>query len=376
MCIGTGNITGTRTSRATATDCRNGCVYRLRSSWIGMGVHLSFILSLAAVNEAICTSFATAKPDSPPQADQAVASSAEDLPGNYTAPTALIVVSALATLIFTIMAVVRLWNPQKVTAILFLVLSLVSLVYVSAPIKIITFILFIWVISLLWAMGKHEGLAKKLQKDFGLTDDEFSAMLKEKQKGNEKAVEEMLVSAQERAKAKYKEATGVDPKSIVPEIGKEILWADIVNHTFRVLDFDRNETTIDENNQVKAKSRFQPYGYLLAESPILNNRVKLPIIHRDDFLLAASVFDEPKLASMVKDEELLVVYSPKHLGPKGLSGSPHHVLHYAITPRGTLDAYYSKNNDMYMARPEPQKLFGQFVYQGEIKVQINFEKKE
>ena len=223
-----------------------------------------------------------------------VASSAEDLAGNYTAPTALIVVSALATLVFTIMAVVRLWKPQKVTAVLFLVLSVVSLVYVSAPVKIITFILFIWVISLLWAMGKHEGLAKKLQKDSGLTDEEFSAMLKEKQKGNEKAVEEILASAQERAKTRYKEATGVDPKSIVPEIGKEISWADIVNHTFRVLDFDRNGTTIDENNQVKAKSRFQPYGYLLAESPILNNRVRLPIIHRDDFLLAASVFDEPK----------------------------------------------------------------------------------
>jgi len=300
-----------------------------------------------------------------------VASSAEDLAGNYTAPTALIAVSALATLVFTIMAVIRLWKPQKVTAILFLVLSLVSLVYVSSPIKIINFILFIWVISLLWAMGKHEGLAKKLQKDSGLTDEEFSAVLKEKQKGNDKAVEEIITSAQERAKTKYKEATGVDPKSIVPEIGKEISWADIVNHTFRVLNFDRNETTIDEHNQVKAKSSFQPYGYLLAESPILNNRVKLPIIHRDDFLLATSVFDEPKLASMVKDGELLVVYSPKHFGPKGLSGSPHHVLHYALVPSGTLDSYYSANNDAHFSKPEPQKLVGQFVYQGEIKVQIN-----
>jgi len=99
--------------------------------------------------------------------------------------------------------------------------------------------------------------------------------------------------------------------------------------------------------------------------------VRIPIIHRDDFLLAVSVFDEPKLATMVVDEELLVTYAPKHLLPKGLSGSPHHVLHYAITPCGTLDSYYSKNNDMYMAKPDPQKLFGQFVYQGEIKVQIN-----
>ena len=51
------------------------------------------------------------------------------------------------------------------------------------------------------------------------------------------------------------------------------------------------------------------------------------------------------------------------------------VLHYAIVPSGTLDSYYSANSDAHMARPEPQKLFGQFVYQGEIKVQINSEPK-
>jgi hypothetical protein len=81
------------------------------------------------------------------------------------------------------------------------------------------------------------------------------------------------------------------------------------------------------------------------------------------------------MAAMVIDKELLVTYAPKNLLQKGLSGSPHHVLHYAITPRGTLDSYYSKNNDMYMAKPDPQKLFGPFVYQGEIKVQINPELK-
>jgi len=162
-------------------------------------------------------------------------------------------------------------------------------------------------------------------------------------------------------------------KDIIPEIGKEISWLDIVNHAFRVSEFDRNETTIDKNNQVKAKSSFQPYGYLLVESPILNNRVRLPIIHRDDFWLAASVFDEPMLADLVVSKELLVTYAPKHLGPKGLSGSPRHVLHYAIVPSGTLDSYYSVNNSVHMAKPEPQKLFGPFVYQGEIKVQINSE---
>jgi len=304
-----------------------------------------------------------------------VLSSAEDLAGNYTAPTALIAVSVIAMLAFTIMAVVRLWKTQKITAILFLASSLITLVYVSAPVKIINFILFIWVVSLLWAMAKHESLANKFQKDSGLTPEEFSATLKEKQKGNEEGVEKIIASAQERAKAKYKEETGIDPKNIVPEIGKEISWADIVNHTFRVFEFDRNGTIVNENNQVKAKSSFQPYGYLLAESPILNNRVKMPIIHRDDFLLVAGVFDDPKLSNLVASEELLVVYAPKHLGPKGISASPHHVLHYALVPSGTLDSYYSANNDAHFAKPEPQKLFGPFVYQGEIKVQINSEPK-
>lgn len=304
-----------------------------------------------------------------------VASSAEDLSGNYTAPTVLIVISAIAALIFMIMAVIRLWKPQKVTAVLFLALFLVSLVYISAPIKIINFILFIWVISLLWAMGKHEGLAKKLQKDSGLTDEEFSSVQEDLKKGNHEVAVRKISVVQERHKKNFKQVTGVDAKDIIPEIGKEISWADIVNHAFRVLEFDRNGTIINENNQVKAKSSFQPYGYLFVESPILNNRVRLPIIHRDDFLLAASVFDEPKLADLVDNEELLVTYAPKHLGPKGLSGSPYHVLHYTIVPSGTLDSYYSVNNDAHMARPEPQKLFGPFVYQGEIKVQINSEPK-
>jgi len=304
-----------------------------------------------------------------------VASSAEDLGGNSTAPTALIVISAIATLAFTIMAVVRLWKTQKVSAVLFLASFLVTLVYISTPIKIINFILFIWVVSLLWAMGKHEGLAKKLQKDSGLTSEEFSAVQGDLQKGDHEAAVQTIAVAQERHKKYFKETTGVGAKDIIPEIGKEISWVDIVNHAFRVLEFDRNGTTINGNNQVKAKSTFQPYGYLLAESPILNNRIRIPIIHCDDFLLAASVFDEPKLADLVDSEELLVTYSPKHLGPKGISGSPHHVLHYALVPSGTLDSYYSANNDAHMAKPEPQKLFGPFVYQGEIKVQINSEPK-
>ncbi len=304
-----------------------------------------------------------------------VLSSAEDLGGNYTAPTALIAVSAIAMLVFTVMAVVRLWKTQKVTAILFLASSLITLVYISAPVKIINLILFIWVVSLLWAMGKFEEPIEKLKKQFGLTSEEVTSLQKDWQGLSSKEKLQKISNLQEKHKKDFKEITGIDAKDIIPEIGKEISWADIVNHAFRVFKFDRNGTTVNENNQVKAKNSFQPYGYLLVESPILNNRVRLPIIHRDDFLLAMSVFDEPKLVAKIADEELLVTYSPKHLGPKGISGSPHHVLHYALVPSGTLDSYYSVNNDAHMAKPEPQKLFGPFVYQGEIKVQINSEPK-
>jgi hypothetical protein len=245
--------------------------------------------------------------------------------------------------------------------------------------KIFNLITLFWVISILWGMANQEGLAKNNIKNFGnkygLTPEEVSLVQKDSQKGNQEAVLQRLTSIQEQNRRKYKEATGVDIKDVIIEIGREISWADIVNHVFRVLEFDRSDTTIDQNNQVKAKSSFRPYGYLLAESPILNSKVRIPIIHRDDFFLTSSVFDEPKLAGFVADEELLVTYSPKRLLPKGLSGSPHHVLHYVITPRGTLNSYYSINNDIHMAKPEPQKLFGSFVYKGYIKVQVNREPK-
>lgn len=288
-----------------------------------------------------------------------VVSSATNQQGESTMPVAVVVISGIATTIFIIIATIRLWKVSKISSILlttssaiFLSLEIMqinispaygsSLIIILNITKIISLLIFFWAVILLWRMGKQEVLVKNFQKDSGLSSEEFSLTQK---------------------------------KDIVPDIGKEISWSDIINHVFRVLKFDRNGTTITKDDQVKAKSSFEPYGYLLAESPIFNNRVRMPIIHRDDFLLAASVFDEPQLADLVESEELLVTYSPKHLLPKGLSGSPLHVLHYVIVPTGTLDYYYSVNNDMHMAKPEPQKLFGPFVYQGEIKVQINSEPK-
>lgn len=40
-------------------------------------------------------------------------------------------------------------------------------------------------------------------------------------------------------------------------------------------------------------------------------------------------------------------------------------------PRGTLDRYYDA--DAHMIAPTPKQLFGEFVYEGELKVQVNQE---
>ena len=139
---------------------------------------------------------------------------------------------------------------------------------------------------------------------------------------------------------------------------------------FRVLEFDRAGTVVGPGNTVKAISSSKPYGYLLVQSPIFNQPARLPIVHRDDFLLAASVFDDPQLREIVEVEELLVTYAPKRKLPKGLAGM-WHALHYAIVPRGTLNRYYEVGNDMHIARPEPEKIFGTLVWDGEIRVELN-----
>jgi len=156
----------------------------------------------------------------------------------------------------------------------------------------------------------------------------------------------------------------------IPEIGRDIAWTDIIGHAFHVLEFDRTETKIGPGDKVKAKGFFKPYGYLLVESPILNQPVRLPIVHCDDFLLASSVFDEPRWFQVVQEEELLVTYVPKHKLPGGLIGVSHG-LHYVIVPKGTLERYYMVGNHRHMARPEPEKLFGTLVWEGEIRVQVN-----
>jgi hypothetical protein len=163
----------------------------------------------------------------------------------------------------------------------------------------------------------------------------------------------------------------IDVRADYPEIGLDVSWVDIVSSLFRVLEFERAGTIIGPNDQVQAVSDSKPYGYLIVRSPLLNQPMRLPIIHRDDFLLAASVFDEPRLADIVNEEELLVTYAPETILPNGMAGGPSHVLHYAIAPRGALSAYYE--DPANIANPAPERLLGAFVYDGEIRVRVNLE---
>ena len=292
------------------------------------------------------------------------------------------------------MAVIRIWRfwiLEKITsvslAILTVTIIILESIFYNVPsldgtsfmlvlnrLRIINSLAYISAIASLWAVGKYQDAAKRSLKRKGFTSEDIDSLLKEeKEKGRDAALQK-LANEQEYVRQVVKKNFGIDPRDMIPTIGQgPISWEDIVNHVFRVLEFDRNDTVIEQNDQLKAKNDFEPYGYLLAESPILNNKVKLPIIHRDDFLCVAKVFDDQTLNRKIFKEkifELLVVYAPKHQSREGLSLSSHHVLHYLITSYGTLDTYYSMDNDVHMAWPYPQKLFGSFIYNGEIKVEI------
>jgi hypothetical protein len=299
----------------------------------------------------------------------------------------LIALSGIATAAFIIMAAIRLWKEAKGASLLLVSSAVVifilliirgfispsygsSLVILLNIIKVIYSIVFIWVVSLLWIKAKQDRLAKKLLKDSRSTTDKISLTKADSQKADHESVEQLIALPPKRYRGKIKKPTGLDFKDSFPEIGQEFSWSEIVHHTFRVIDFDKNGTKIGPNNQVIAKSKSNSYGYLLVESPIIRNfKVRLPIIHKDDFLIATYMFDHPELGQLIMDKELLVTYAPKDMFANGLPSSPHHVLHYAITPLRSLDSYYSINNNIHMTEPNPQKLFGKFVYQGAIKLQ-------
>lgn len=218
-------------------------------------------------------------------------------------------------------------------------------------------------------MAKYENTINKIVSDAGLTPEEAKALQEDLAGDNRSAGIARIQEAQERHRAFLREQ-GIEPSAIIPVVGKDIKWTDIVRQVFRVLEFDRVDTTVLADGTVKATTQAKPYGYLLAESPILNVKARLPIINRDDFALATTVYDEPQLAELVAQQELLVTYFPKHKLPLGFAGKTH-ALHYVIAPRCTLERYYEFNNDEHMANPAPEKLFKRFAWEGEIRVEVN-----
>jgi len=216
---------------------------------------------------------------------------------------------------------------------------------------------------------ESENRFEKLVSRVGLNPEEAQAIQDDLARGNRSAAVGRIQAAQDRQRATLL-ALGIDPFATMPMIGQDIKWTDIVRQVFRVLEFDRAGTTVLSGSTVKAATPHKPYGYLLVESPILNVKARLPIIHRDDFALATTVYDEPRLGEVIAQNELLVTYFPKHKLPMGLAGITH-ALHYVIAPRGTLERYYEFNDDEHMANPAPEKLFKRFAWEGEIRVEIN-----
>jgi hypothetical protein len=316
-----------------------------------------------------------------------VIASAEDLEGNPKAPVALVVISGIAGIVFIIMAAVRLWKRARSISIILMSSEIILFILTviqevispryGSPIiillnitKIINFLVFFYAIILLWTMAKYENKLNKIFKDSGLTPEKSSLVQEDLHKGNRASAVQRIAKAQEQQRTNFKEATGVDPFAIIPVIGQDIKWADIIRQVFRVLEFDRSDTNVLADGTVKATTQIKPYGYLLVESPILSVKARLPITHSTDFILAASAYDVPQLVKMVKQEELLVTYFPKLNIPIGLAGITH-TLHYVIIPRGTLERYYEFNNDEHMANPAAEKLFNKFDWEGEIRVGVN-----
>jgi hypothetical protein len=156
-------------------------------------------------------------------------------------------------------------------------------------------------------------------------------------------------------------------------VGKEIIWNQIEREVLRVIDFDRTDTTIDSDYKVIAKSNITPYGFLITEWPVIERRVKVPIVHQDDFLLASSIFDDAAFLKEIQGCDILATYYPFDKKANEISVFLHK-LHFVITPPETFEEYYQiRNNSLLGCNPEV--LFGEFDWMGELKVKINSEPK-
>lgn len=155
-----------------------------------------------------------------------------------------------------------------------------------------------------------------------------------------------------------------------PQVGKDINWLEILQQVMKVVHFDSSGTKIIEGH-VRAKSMFVPYGYLTVESPLFQTRISIPIVHENDFSLAWSVLADPSFKGIGDDEELLVTYAPEIVLPDGRMGSPSHSLHFIVTKKGEMEKYHKVENGVFLSKPSPRIVFGDFVYKGPISVKYD-----
>ena len=158
-------------------------------------------------------------------------------------------------------------------------------------------------------------------------------------------------------------------KSEFALVGRDIKWEEINREVFRINEFDRNKTIIDNNGELHPKDNFNPYGFLIVEWPIIERRVKLPITHRDDFLLVSSIYDNPEICKEIEFNDFLVSYLPADKKENEYAAFLH-VLHFILTPLGTLEKYYKKKQSTLLGY-DPECLFGAFSWEGELRVGIN-----
>ena len=109
-----------------------------------------------------------------------VLTSAENLRGNPTAPTALIVIASIASPVFYCLATVRLWKIKKVVSILLPASSIIFFIFsvafaVNLPpngsllvilmnvAKTISFGVFIWAVVILWRTAQFDQPQKGIE---------------------------------------------------------------------------------------------------------------------------------------------------------------------------------------------------------------------
>jgi hypothetical protein len=114
-------------------------------------------------------------------------------------------------------------------------------------IPILLFVSLLILVFLLWRRKDRQKVVKK----FGIKSEEFALVQQDLHKGNHEAAEQRIAAAQEQNRSEIEAATGIDGRKLIPEIGNQISWADIVRHVFRVCEFDRGGTTIGQNYQVR-----------------------------------------------------------------------------------------------------------------------------